>query len=78
MKIELPNNRGISITMIGALSNQRGIIHSKTFAGSNNQHTFLDFIVGLKKTMNGPCRIIMDNFSTHKSTIVKGHFDETF
>ena len=78
MKIELPNNRSISISMIGALSNRRGMLFQKTFAGSNNQDTFLDFILGLKAKMNGRCWINMDNLSTHKSKIVKDHFSDDF
>jgi len=32
MRIELPNTRGQSITMIGAISTNRGLFHTHTFA----------------------------------------------
>ncbi len=47
MRIELPNQRGVSITMIGAVSTMRGLFHTHTFASSNTQDTFLPFLFKL-------------------------------
>ena len=49
MRIELPNTRGQSITMIGAISTNRGLFHTYTFASTNNTDTFLPFIIKLKE-----------------------------
>ena len=49
MRIALPNTRGCSITMIGAISTVRGLFHNHTFAQTNNTETFLPFITALKE-----------------------------
>ena len=49
MRIELPNTRVVSITMIGAVSTLRGLFHTYTFAQTNNTETFLPFIIKLKE-----------------------------
>ena len=49
MRVELPNSRGPSITMIGAVSTKRGLFHTSTFAATNNQDTFLPFLIKLKE-----------------------------
>ena len=48
MSLTLPTERGKSITLIGALSAQRGLVHYSIFEGSNNTETFLDFLNHLK------------------------------
>ena len=48
MRVELPNTRGPSITMIGAVSTQRGLFHTHTFATTNNVDTFMPFITTLR------------------------------
>jgi hypothetical protein len=35
MRVQLPEQRGKSITMIGALSVHQGLIHTETFSGTN-------------------------------------------
>jgi len=49
MKMELPDQRGQSISMIGALSINKGLLHTTVFAGSNTVDTFLPFLLGLKE-----------------------------
>ena len=49
MRIQLPNTRGPSITMIGAISTKRGLFHTHTFASSNTIETFLPFLIRLKE-----------------------------
>jgi transposase len=79
MKMELPNSRGQSIAMIGALSIQRGLIHQMTFAGSNNTDTFHPFITKLKeKCSDRRCIVVMDNLSVHKSKVIQDVFDDAF
>ena len=48
MRVELPNTRGASITMIGVVSTQRGLFHTHTFATTNNVDTFMPFITTLR------------------------------
>ena len=53
MLVELPNSRGPSITMIGAISTHRGLFHTYTFAATNNQDTFIPFILKLREKCRG-------------------------
>jgi transposase len=79
MRVELPNQRGHSISMIGAISTQRGLFHTHTFASTNTSETFIDFVVGLKaKCQDRACIVVMDNLSVHKTKTVKGLFDGQF
>ena len=79
MRISLPNTRGHSITMIGAISTMRGLFHTHTFAATNNQDTFHHFIVELKKKcQENPCLVVMDNLSVHKTEKVRNVFDVNF
>ena len=48
MKLEIPNSRGTSIAMVGALSMKRGLVHVNIFEGTNNASTFLKFVLELK------------------------------
>jgi hypothetical protein len=62
MRVQLPDQRGQSITMIGALSMHQGLVHTVAFAGSNTVDTFLPFIVRLKAKCRGrPTTVVMDN-----------------
>ena len=47
MRVDMPNQRGRSITMIGAVSTQRGLFHAHTFAESNTTETFVKFLLAL-------------------------------
>jgi transposase len=79
MRVELPDQRGQSITMIGALSTQRGLFHNHTFASTNTSGTFIDFVVGLKAKCQGrTCIVVMDNLCVHKTKTVQGLFDSQF
>ncbi len=53
MALDIAKNRGQSISLLGALSISRGIVHYSCFKGSNNQHTFHRFIVELKRKCEG-------------------------
>ena len=48
MRLSLPVNRGAGITMIGAISELRGLIHLEVFQGSNNSDKFMGFLLSLK------------------------------
>ena len=47
--LTMPSNRGRSVTVIGAISAQLGLVHFKVFHGSNNSETFAQFARGLVK-----------------------------
>jgi transposase len=79
MRIELPNSRGVSITMIGAVSTLRGLFHTYTFAATNTQDTFLPFLIKLKeKCQDHTCVVVMDNLQVHKTKVVQGLFNDHF
>jgi hypothetical protein len=77
MRIELPNTRGQSITMIGAISTARGLFHTHTFAQTNTTDTFLPFIIKLKEKCRGhSCLVVMDNLQVHKTRVVRDIFND--
>ncbi len=79
MRVELPSSRGRSITMIGAVSTERGFFHAHTFAESNNTDTFIEFLIKLREKCEGRnCIVVMDNLSVHKTAQVKRIFTDTF
>ena len=49
MKVQLPDQRGQSISMIGALSVKHGLVLTQVFLGSNTVDSFLPFIQKLKR-----------------------------
>jgi DDE superfamily endonuclease len=76
MRVQLPDQRGQSITMIGALSIHQGLINTEAFAGSNTVDTFLPFIMRLKeKCKERPTIVVMDNLSVHHLKALKFQFD---
>ena len=48
MKLSLIKTRGPSITVIGAISKERGLVHFEVFVESNNSNLFLNFMQALK------------------------------
>ena len=60
--------RGHSITIIGAISLQRGLVHYEIFDDTNNAERFGHFLIGLKnKCMNKKVAIVQDNLRIHLS-----------
>jgi hypothetical protein len=79
MRVDMPNQRGRSITMIGAVSTQRGLFHAHTFAESNTTETFVKFLVTLRQKCEGrDCVVVMDNLSVHKTVAVRELFNKRF
>lgn len=75
MRLSLPDSRGSSLTLIGALSEARGLIHFEIVHGSNNAETFEHFVIGLKSKVEKPKTfVVLDNLSVHKAKAVKRHF----
>ena len=65
--------------MIGAVSTQRGLFHSHTFAATNNTDTFIPFIIKLKEKCTGhQAVVVMDNLQVHKTKVVQEIFNDNF
>ena len=48
MKLHLLRKRGPSITVIGAISQERGLVHLELLDESTNASNFHHFLIGLK------------------------------
>jgi transposase len=79
MKLHLLKKRGPSITVIGAISQERGLVHLELLDESNNASHFQHFLIGLKNKCSGR-RVIMvlDNLRIHHAKMLTGIYDETF
>lgn len=76
--LTLPNNRGPSMTLIGAISERRGLIYHSIIIGSNNAQVFASFIKNLKDRSLASTVVYMDNYSVHKAKHVIEHFGRGF
>ena len=66
MRISLVKNRGPSITMIGGISNLRGLVHYDLINESNNSDHYEHFVISLKRKCEGMrTLIILDNLRIH-------------
>jgi transposase len=75
MKVPMPDTRGHSICVIGALSIKHGLLLTHVFQGSNNADTFLRFIIDLKeKCRDSKTYVVMDNLSVHHAGIIAKQF----
>jgi hypothetical protein len=76
MKLSLPPVRGPGITMIGAISDKRGLIHLEIFHGSNNSDLFMMFLAKLKeKCQNKRVVVVLDNLKIHESKKLEAIYD---
>ena len=78
MALTIPTTRGHSITLIGALSEERGLFHYELISATNTGTTFAMFIAKLKQKCKGPTKLVMDNLSVHKSRSVMQYYDDKF
>ena len=79
MKLTMMKNRGPSITVIGCISEERGLVHASVFAESNNADHFENFLIDLKKKCEGRrVVIILDNLRVHHSKKLASLFDDAF
>lgn len=76
MSVAIPNSRGSSVTLIGAISSQQGLIHAEVFSGCNNLSRFLHFLATLLRRVPPGSVVVMDNLSIHKSLKVRELFPE--
>ena len=72
MKLSMCNDRGPSITVIGAISQQRGLVHYTILDESNNANHFEHFLIGLKEKCQGKrVVLILDNLKIHYAKKLK-------
>ena len=71
MKLAMLKYRGPSITVIGAISQERGLIYSKVSEENNNALHFQDFLIGLKAKCQGKrVVVILDNLRIQHAKIL--------
>jgi transposase len=77
MRVEMPDQRGQSISVIGALSLKHGLNLLHVFAGSNNVDTVAPFISELKgRCADSKTIVVMDNLPVHHSKRLHEYFDD--
>ena len=71
MKLPLLKTRGHSITVIGAISAERGLVHVEVMAESNNAEKFRNFMLALKAKCEGrKVLIVQDNLRIHHAKLL--------
>jgi transposase len=79
MKLRMLKCRGHSITIICAISQERGLIHFEVFEVSNNADQFSHFLVNLKQKCEGKkVAIVQDNLKIHHANEVKKLYNQNF
>jgi transposase len=79
MRMTLVNNRGPSITVIGAISEQRGLVHMHMISESNNTEHFEDFLLNLKAKCGGKRVVVaLDNLKIHYAKRLNIIYDQNF
>jgi hypothetical protein len=76
MNICMPDTRGKSLTLIGAISEREGLIHYSLISGSNNSEIFTVFMQDLFRKVPKGGVYVMDNLQIHRSKLVMGLFDK--
>ena len=79
MKLALHKSRGPSITVIGAISQQRGLVHFEVFDDSNDAQRFNHFLQGLKSQCRGKrVVVVLDNLKIHHAKMLNDAYDSDF
>lgn len=79
MKLALVKNRGPSLTVIGAISKERGLVHFEVFEESNNSDLFTNFIINLKSKCEGKrVIVVLDNLKIHYTKKLEAVYDKDF
>ena len=66
----------MSVTVIGAISEQMRLVHYKIFYGSNNAQTFSALTTKLLLKVGVNATVYMDNYKVHYSHNVKDLFTD--
>ena len=79
MSLKLVKNRGPSMTVIGGISQLRGLVHYDIITESNNADNFEHFLIALKNKCEGrKTLLVLDNLKIHYSKKLHKIFDENF
>ena len=79
MKLQMVNDRGHSITVIGAISEKQGLVHYHIINENNNANHFEDFLIGLKQKCQGKkVIIVLDNLRIHYAKKLLYIYDARF
>ena len=72
MRLPILKFRGHSITIIGAISQERGLVHYEIFDDHNNAERFGLFLNGLKnKCQDRKVAIVQDNLRIHQAESIR-------
>lgn len=79
MKLRMLKFRGHSITIIGAISQERGLVHYEVFPDSNNSERFGNFLRALKMKCEGKkVVVVQDNLRIHHARVLHEIYNENF
>ena len=79
MKLSMIKERGPSITVIGAISAERGLVHTQIFKENNNAQHFQQFLYALKARCPGRrVVVVLDNLRVHHAKILGEVYTEDF
>jgi transposase len=79
LRLPILQFRGHSITIIGAISQERGLVHYEIFDDHNNAERFGLFLNGLKnKCLDRKVAIVQDNLRIHHAESVKFIYNSKF
>ena len=66
------------MSVLPAISKERGLVHYEIVVGSNNADTFSDIFISLKAKTKEKEVVVLDNITLHKSKIVKQVYIQDF
>ena len=79
MKLSMIKERGPSITVIGAISEERGLVHSYITKENNDKMQFQHFLIGLKnKCKDRRVVLVLDNLPIHHAKLLNDVYDSNF
>ena len=66
------------MSVVAAISKERGLVHYEIIVGSNNAHTFCTFLSNLKAKTITKSVVVLDNLTVHKAKIVTDVYTQEF
>ncbi len=79
MKMTMIRGQTPSITVLGAISMERGLVHYEVLEEHNNTDVFLNFMTALKSKCEGKkVLVVLDNHTIHYSKKLDSVYDQNF
>jgi len=79
MKLHMLKDRGPSITVIGAISQERGLVHIELLDDTNDKGHFQHFLIALKNKCQGRrVVVVLDNLRIHHAKVMDEVYDQDF